>query len=90
MVEQCRKSFQQIVFEWIKYTFQFNEDFIKNYNEEINEEYFLEVHVQYLENLHDLRNDLPFLLERMKIEKVVKLAANLNDKKTEYVIHIRH
>ena len=28
--------------EWIKYTFQFNEDFIKSYNEESDEGYFLE------------------------------------------------
>ena len=30
-------------FEWIKDTFQFNGDFIKNYNEESDEGYFLEV-----------------------------------------------
>ena len=33
-------------FEWIEETFQFNEDFIKNYNEESDEGYFLEVNVQ--------------------------------------------
>ena len=75
--------------EWIKDTSQFNEDFIKNYNEESDEGYFLEVDVQYLEKLHELHNDLPFLPERMKIEKVEKLVANLHDK-TEYVIHIRN
>ena len=32
-------------FEWIKDTSQFNEYFIKNYNEEIDEGYFLEVDV---------------------------------------------
>ena len=38
--------------EWIKDTFfQFNEDFIKNYNEESDEGYFLEVDVQYLDKL---------------------------------------
>ena len=47
-------------FEWIKDTSQFNEDFIKNYNEESDEGYFLEVDVQYLENLHEFHNDLPF------------------------------
>ena len=73
-------------FEWIKDTSQFNEDFIKNYNEESDEGYFLEVDVQYLEKLHELHNDLPFLPERMKIEKVEKLVANLHDK-IEYVIH---
>ena len=50
---------------------------------------FLEVDVQYLEKLHELHNDLPFLPERMKIEKVEKLLDNLHDK-TEYVIHIRN
>ena len=30
---------------WIKNTSQFNNDFIKNYNEEIDEGYFLEVDV---------------------------------------------
>ena len=28
--------------------------------------------------MHELHNDLPFLLERMKIEKVEKLVANLH------------
>ena len=76
-------------FEWIKDTSQFNEDLINNYNEESDEGYFLEVDVQYLEKLHELHNDLPFLPERMKIEKVEKLVTNLHDK-TEYVIHIRN
>ena len=44
-------------FEWIKGTSQFNEDFIKNYNEESYEGYFLEVYVQYLEKLHNLYNE---------------------------------
>ena len=38
-----------------------------------------------LKNYH---NDLPFLPERMKIEKVEKLVTNLHDK-TECVIHIK-
>ena len=32
--------------------------------------------IQYLENLHDLHNVLPFLPERMKVEKVKKLVEN--------------
>ena len=67
-------------FEWIKDTFQFNEDFIKNYNGESDEGYFLEVDVQYHEKLNDFHDDLPFLLERMKIEKVKKFVPNLYDK----------
>ena len=76
-------------FKRMKDTSQFNEDFIKNYNQEKDEEYFLEVDVQYLEKLHELHNDLPFLPERMKIGKFEKLIANLHDK-TEYVIHTRN
>ena len=34
-------------FEWIEETSQFNEDFIKNSNEESDKGYFLEVDVQY-------------------------------------------
>ena len=55
-------------FELIKDTSQFY-DFIKNYNEESDERCFLEGHVQCLEQLHELHNDLLFLAERMKIEK---------------------
>ena len=47
-------------FYWIKNTSQFNEEFIKNYNEESDEGYFLEVDVQYTEKLHELHNDLNF------------------------------
>ena len=39
-------------FEWIKDTSQFNEDFMKNYNEESDKGYFLEADVQYPEKLH--------------------------------------
>ena len=78
-----------IEFERIEDTSQFNEDFIRNYNEKSDEGYFLDVDVQYPEKLHELHNDLPFLPERMKIEKVEKLVTNLHDK-TEYVIHIRN
>ena len=60
-------------FEWIEDTSQFNEDFIRNCNEEGDEIYFLEVDIQYSEKLHDLHNDLPLLPERVEIEKVEKL-----------------
>ena len=45
--------------------------------------------MQYFENLHKLHSDLPFLPERMKIEKFENLLAKLHDK-FEYVIHIRN
>ena len=75
-------------FEWIKDTW-INENFIENYNEESDEEYFVEVDVHYLEKLHDLYNYLQILLERIKFENVEKLLANLHDK-TDYLIHIRN
>ena len=49
-------------FKTIKDTSQFNEDFIKKYNEESDEVYFLKIDVQYLEKLHEFHNNLPFLL----------------------------
>ena len=76
-------------FKWIEETSQFNEGFIKIYNEDSNIEYFIETDVQYPGNSHNLSNDLSFLPEIMKIEKIEKLFANLHHK-GEYVIHIRN
>ena len=73
-------------FEWIEDTSQFNEDFIKNYKEESDNGYFLEVDVQYLGKLQSLNNDWSFLPERMRFVKFKKLVANLHDE-TEYVIY---
>ena len=74
------------IFQWIEDTSQFNEDFIKNYNEEADEGYFLEVDVQYPEKLHQLHNDLLFLPERMKLKKIIKLVTNLQDKNDKKMI----
>ena len=76
-------------FEWVEDTSQFNEYFIKSYNEESDEGYFIEVDVQYPEKLHERHNNLPFLPERIKIEKVEKLVSNLHNK-NECVTHIRN
>ena len=75
--------------EWKKDTSQYNGDFIKNYTEESDERYFVEVGVQVLEKLHKIYDGIPFLPERMKMAKVEKLVANLHGK-TEYVIDIRN
>ena len=75
-------------FEWIEETSQFNKDFIKNYNEESDEGYFIEADDHYPEKLHELHNCSPFLSERMELGKIKKLVTNLHDK-TEYVIHVR-
>ena len=66
---------------------EINEEFIKNYNENDNKCYIIEVDVRYPKRLHELHSDLPFLPERMKIDKCNKLVCNLFNKK-KYVIHI--
>ena len=43
-------------FQLVEETSHFNEDFMKSYNEESELKYFLEVDVQYPENLYDLHN----------------------------------
>ena len=68
---------------------EFDKIFIKTYNEESDGEYFFGIDIQYLEHLHNYRNDLRFLTERIKIEKFEELVANLHNK-TEYVIDIRN
>ena len=75
-------------FEWVEELSQFKEDFIKNYDEDSNKGYFLEVDVEYPKNLFSLHSDLPFLPERNKVVKCNKLVCNVHDKKN-YVVHIR-
>ena len=58
-----------------------NEEFIKSYNENNKIGYIFEVDVKYLKRLHELHIDLPFLPERMEINKCNKLVCNLYDKK---------
>ena len=58
---------------------QFDEKFVKNYDEKKGKGYILKVDINYLKNLHNLDNDLPFLTERMKIKKCNKLVCNLYD-----------
>ena len=76
-------------FEWIEDTSQFKADFLKNYKNESEEEYFFEVDIQYPEKSHKLHNDLPYLTDKLNIEKVEKLATDLYDK-IECVIYIRN
>ena len=73
-------------FKRVKVVSKFDKSLIKCYNEESDKEYFIEVDVQYPENLHNFYNDLLFLLKRMKIEKVEKLLANLHEN-AEQVLH---
>ena len=54
-------------FKWVNT--EINEEFIKNYDENSDKGYILEVDVKYPRKLHDVHSDLPFLLKRMKIDK---------------------
>ena len=76
-------------FNWVEETSQFNEDLTEIYNEDSDRGYFIKTDVQYPKNVRKLHNDLAFWPEKMKIEKIEKLVANLYDKQ-EYVIHIRN
>ena len=75
-------------FKWIKNLSKFNEIFIRNYDENSDKGYFLEVDVDYPKKLFDLHKDLPFLPERKKVNKVEKLICNIEDKE-KYVMHIK-
>ena len=74
-------------FKWVDDLSIFTEDFIKNYDEDSDQGYIFEVDVEYPRNLHKLRSDLPFLPERMKINKCTKLVCNVRDKEN-YPPHI--
>ena len=67
-------------FKWVDDLSIFTEYFIKNYDEEGDIGYLFLVDEEYPKNLHMLHSDLPFLPERMKINKCDKLVCNLNDK----------
>ena len=68
-------------FKLVKSLSRIDEDFIKKYDENSNIGYFVKVDIDYPKELHDLHSDLPFLPERMKINKCSKLVCNLHDKK---------
>ena len=63
-------------FKWFEYISEFNEEFVKDYNDERDEGYFIELDIQSLGILHNLYNALTFLPEKMKIEKGGKFVAN--------------
>ena len=79
-------------FEWVEELSEFDERFIKNYDENKgykgDKGYFLEVDVYHPKNLLNIHSDLPFLPERKKIEKYKKLVCNIRGKES-YVVHIR-
>ena len=59
---------------------KFNEDFIKNYDEDSNKGDFLEGDIDYLKELFNLRKDLSFLSKRKNVQKVEKLICSIENK----------
>ena len=76
-------------FKWVKpeELSKFNEDFMKNQDENGNTGYFLKVDIDYPKELFDLHKDLPFLPKSKKVNKVEKLICVIEDKE-KYVIPI--
>ena len=74
-------------FKWANELSRFTPDEIVRLVKHGSKGYLLEVDVRYPKELHDLHNDLPFMCEKIKINKV-ELVPNLYDKK-KYVFHIR-
>ena len=75
-------------FKWVRKLSRFDECFKKDYDENSNKGYILEVDVEYTKNLFNLLSDLPFLLQRNKALKCNKLVCSIRDKEN-YVVHIR-
>ena len=75
-------------FKWVDDISGINKKFVKSYDKKNSDKgYILEVDVDYPSKLHKLHSDIPFLPEKMKIDKTQKLVCNLRDKE-KYVVHI--
>ena len=59
---------------------RFNENFIRNYDENSDVGYFLEVDIEYPKQLWSSHKVLLFLPKRKKLEKVEKLVCSIEDK----------
>ena len=71
-------------FKWVNDISEINEKFVKSYDKKNSDKgYILEVDVDYPSKLHKLHSDMPYLPEKMKIDKTQKLVC-----KKKYVVHI--
>ena len=62
------------------YPYEYMDDWEKLNETWFSKDFVFEVDVQWSEKLHDLHNDLPFLPERLNIEIIEYLVANLHNK----------
>ena len=58
---QCLKYFLYMVLNEKKTVSKFDEGFIKNYGEDSNKGYIIDVDIEYPKNVLNLHRDLPFL-----------------------------
>ena len=77
-------------FKWITNVSRIDEEFIKKYDENSDIGYFFKVDLEYPKELHDLHSDLPFLSEKVKINKHEKLVCVLHDKKKICCTYKKH
>ena len=68
-------------FKWVKDLPKFDACFIKNYDENSDKKYILEVDVKYPKKLFTGHKDVSYLPERKKIKKCNKLICDIQDKK---------
>ena len=87
MNEECLNILPVNRFKWVEELSKFDERFIKDYDENSNKRYVLEVDAEYPKMLFNLHSDLPFLPKRSKI-KECKLVCKTHDKEN-YVVQIR-
>ena len=58
---------------------KFNDELIKKYDEDIDIGYIFEVDIEYPKHIRMLHKDLPFLPEKMKLNKSTELVCNVQD-----------
>ena len=77
-------------FKWIKKNdlLKFGEEFIKNYDDNSDKGFLYEVDVEYRIRLQISDSDLPFLFERRKRNKVIKLVGTAEADIEKYVVHL--
>ena len=71
-------------FQWMEQLCQFDESFIKNYNENNDKGHILEVDVEYPKNLFNLHCDYHFYLKEKKLKNSRNFFAPYITRKTMF------